>query len=758
MRPAAIKGTANMVDQARSVLKEVFGYDEFRPLQAEIIQAVLAKKDTLVVMPTGGGKSICYQIPALIFSGLTVVISPLISLMKDQVEQLVQSGVAAAFLNSSLTPEAYRSNVSRVKQGALKLLYLAPEALLKPGMLELLSSARVDCLTIDEAHCISEWGHDFRPEYRELTAARSLFPEAPCVALTATATPRVREDIKTNLKMDAGREFIASFNRENLFIQIKPKYDPIQQTIRFLRRFPDQSGIIYCFSRRQVEDLSTTLAEEGFAVKPYHAGMSDELRSRNQELFIRDDIQIMVATIAFGMGIDKPNVRFVIHFDLPQNIESYYQQIGRAGRDGLRSHCLMLFSYADVQKIKYFINQKQAHEKRVANIHLGALLRFAESQECRRIPLLTYFAEDYAQKTCNMCDNCLSEEKEKVDVTIAAQKFLSCVKRTEEKFGAHHVIDVLRGSKARKVINFGHQHLSTYGIGKEYSKKQWLQLSRQFLHGGLIMQDMEVGNLRLSEKAWKVMKNQATVFGQLEEDQVEDSPVLESLDEDAPQYDRKFFELLRQQRKTIADEAKVPPFVIFSDRSLIEMATYFPRNREQFLDIHGVGAVKYERFGEHFLDLICEYCREHHIESPPKKSSRPKSSKPKKVKADKTPAVPQKPRYVLVAEAYNDGDSIDIIMDRYGIKLGTVFDHFLRYLQAGETLRPDGFLFHASISSDQTEQVLEAFSKAGTDYLKPAYDALEGRIDYEDLKVLRVYYMSTRQPASSKNNPDAEIA
>ena len=747
-----------MMDQAQSLLKKVFGYDEFRPLQADIIQAVLDKKDALVVMPTGGGKSICYQIPALIFGGLTVVISPLISLMKDQVEQLVQSGVAAAFLNSSLSPEAYQANVRRVKQGGLKLLYLAPEALLKPGMLDLLSSVRVDCLTIDEAHCISEWGHDFRPEYRELTAARSLFPRSPCIALTATATPRVRADIKTNLKMDDCREFIASFNRENLFLQIKPKYDPVQQTIRFLRRFPDQSGIIYCFSRRQVEDLNAALEAEGFAVKPYHAGMSDELRSENQELFIRDDIQIMVATIAFGMGIDKPNVRFVVHFDLPQNIESYYQQIGRAGRDGLRSHCLLLFSYADVQKIKYFINQKQAPEQRVANLHLSALLRFAESQDCRRIPLLNYFAEDYAQKICNMCDNCLGEDKEQLDITIAAQKFLSCVKRTGENFGAHHIVDVLRGSKARKVINFGHDRLSTYGIGQEYSKKQWLQLSRQFLHQGLIIQDMEVGNLRLTDKAWRVMKSQEKVFGQLEEEQVEESPVLESLDEDAPKYDRGFFELLREQRKTMADDARVPQFVIFSDRSLIEMATYFPRTREQFLDIHGVGKVKYERYGEPFLDLICRYCREHHIDSLPQKYPKPAKPKSQKAKAHKAPKRKDKPRYILVAEAYNQGDTIDAIMDRYGIKQGTVLDHLLKYLLAGKSLRSDGLLPFSSLAADQIEQVLDAFDTVGTDYLKLAYDALEGRIDYEDLKVLRVYHLSLQPRPSAESNIDIDTA
>jgi ATP-dependent DNA helicase RecQ len=726
-----------MMKQAQLVLKNVFGFDEFRPLQSEIIKTILDKKDTLVVMPTGGGKSICYQIPGLIFDGLTVVISPLISLMKDQVEQLIQTGVGAVFLNSSLSPAAYRTNVQRIKQGSVKLLYLAPEALLKPGMLELLSSVRVDCLTIDEAHCISEWGHDFRPEYRELIAARKLYPQTPCVALTATATPQVREDIKTSLKMDACREFVASFNRENLFIQIVAKDNPLQQTIRFIRKFPDQSGIIYCYSRKQVEDLYEALNDEGFSVKPYHAGLPDAARSQNQELFIRDDVQIMVATIAFGMGIDKPNVRFVVHYDLPQNIESYYQQIGRAGRDGLRSHCLLLFSYADVQKIKYFIDRKEPHEKRVANLHLSALLRFAETEDCRRIPLLNYFGEDYSIKSCEMCDNCLSEEKQQVDLTIAAQKYLSCVKRTGEKFGTHHIIDVLRGSKAQKVIKFGHHHLSTYGIGLEYSKKQWFQLSRQFLHKGLIIQDMEFGSLKLADKAWNVLKNRESVYGWLQEEQIDDSPAPESLIEDAPAYDRKLFELLRTQRKTMADQGNVPPFVIFSDKSLIEMATYFPQTGDCFLDIHGVGTVKYERYGDRFLEVISRYCREHNIESRPKKSS-----KRTKIKADKELAPPKKPRHELVAEAYNSGTSIETIMNQFEIKLATVFDHFLKYLRTGNRLRADAFLSFSSIDTDQNERVLDAFDRLGTDYLKPVYDFFDGRIDYEDLKVLRLYYLS----------------
>ena len=611
-----------MIDQARPILKRVFGFDDFRPLQAEIIGDILAKKDALVVMPTGGGKSLCYQIPALIFDGLTIVISPLISLMKDQMAQLTQSGVAAAVLNSSLVPAEYRRNVSRIKQGKAKLLYLAPEALLKSSMLELLATVEVDCLAIDEAHCISQWGHDFRPEYRRLIEARELFPKAGCVALTATATPRVRQDIKNSLHMEVGSEFVASFNRENLFLRIVAKDNPVEQTIQFIQKFSGQSGIIYCFSRKQVEDLNAVLTDNGFSARPYHAGLAAVERNRNQEAFIRDDVQIIVATIAFGMGIDKPNVRFVVHFDLPKNIESYYQEIGRAGRDGLKSHCLLLFSYADVQKIKYFIDQKAPAEKRVANIHLGALLRYAESENCRRIPLLNYFGENYTVDTCNMCDNCLSEEKNLVDLTVEAQKFLSCVKRTGERFGSAHLIDVLRGSRAKKVSQFGHQTLSTYGIGKDYSKKQWQQLSRQFLHKGLMLQDMEFGSLKLTDYGWTVLRGDETVLGYLDQEPDVAPFVDESVHANDLTCDDRLFETLRGKRKELADEAGVPPYVIFSDKTLIEMAVFFPQSRDSLLGIHGVGTVKCQKFGELFLDIVRLYCRENQIEERPKRSAR----------------------------------------------------------------------------------------------------------------------------------------
>ena len=727
-----------MTENVSSILKRVFGYDEFRPLQAEIIENIIAKKDVLVVMPTGGGKSLCYQIPALVFEGMTIVISPLISLMKDQVSQLGHYGVAAAALNSSLTPAEYNRNVRRIKQREVKLLYLAPEALLKSNMLSLLSSVAIDCLAIDEAHCISQWGHDFRPEYRRLIEARDHFPEAVCVALTATATPRVREDIKTSLHLNSGREFVASFERENLFIQISPKVDPVDQTIQFVQRYTDQSGIIYCYSRRQVDDLYKKLEDNGFSAKPYHAGLPDIERNRNQDAFIRDDVQIIVATIAFGMGIDKPNVRFVVHFDLPKNIESYYQEIGRAGRDGLKSHCLLLFSHSDAQKIKYFIDQKDPREKRVAYIHLNDLIRFAETEVCRRIPLLKYFGEDYKAGECDMCDNCRLEDKDLVDITVNAQKFLSCVKRTGERFGSGHLIDVLRGSKAKKVLQFGHQRLSTYGIGKDYSKKQWQQLSRQFLHKGLLAQDMEFGSLKLTDSGWAVLRGKMTVSGQLEQTQSM-VPLANKSGKDVDlQYDRELFEILRKRRKKLADESGVPPYVIFSDRTLLEMATFFPQSSDSLLEIHGIGRVKCEKFGALFLSIICSYCFENQIQE---KSGRIRRS-PRNIPAKFSPEEAGKKRHVHVGDIFNSGRSIREIMEIFKIKQMTVIDHLFRYVMEGFPVRSDEIFALSTLATDQKDAVLEAFDDLGSEYLKPVFDALNGAVPYDDLKILRLYYLS----------------
>jgi len=475
-------------------------------------------------------------------------------------------------------------------------------------MNNLLTTQKIDCLTIDEAHCISEWGHDFRPEYRQLVQVRRRFPDAVCMALTATATPRVQKDIMETLGFEKANEFIASFNRENLFLQVKPKVDPARQTIAFLEQHPDQSGIIYCFSRRQVNELAAYLKAHNYSVLPYHAGLADVERKRNQELFIRDDVQIIVATIAFGMGINKPNVRFVIHYDLPKNIESYYQEIGRSGRDGLRADCLLLFNYGDQQKIRYFIDQKEnMNERRNALMHLEALLRYVESDACRRAPLLTYFGENYTKKNCGMCDNCVQEKAERVDLTQAAQKFLSCVKRTNEMFGANHVIDVLRGSENKKVLDFGHQHLPTYGIGKEYSKQQWQHLARQLLAQDLLYKEVDYGSLKTTEKGRAVLFKGEKFFGRIEE---QAAPIAVQTD---LTHDRTLFELLRRKRKELADRQHVPPYVIFSDKSLIEMATFFPQRRESMLNINGVGDVKLSRYGNVFLHLIRQYCEEHSI-------------------------------------------------------------------------------------------------------------------------------------------------
>jgi ATP-dependent DNA helicase RecQ len=596
-----------MIEQAKKILKNVFGYDEFRSLQEPIIHNVLKKNDTLVIMPTGGGKSLCYQIPALMFKGLTVVISPLISLMKDQVGQLVELGVPTTLLNSSLPHDEYIYNVDRVRRNEVKLLYLAPETLLKPRTLKLLSTIPVDCITIDEAHCISEWGHDFRPEYRQLVEVRKQFPSAVCMALTATATPRVQQDIKDTLHFDASNEFIASFNRENLFLQIVPKQNPTAQLMRFLEKFKDQSGIVYCFTRRQVDELSVKLHERGYSVRPYHAGLTEDERRVNQDLFIRDDVRIIVATIAFGMGINKSNIRFVVHYDLPKNIESYYQEIGRAGRDGLRADCMLLFGYGDITKIRYFIDQKEEKEKRIALMHLHALLRFAETDVCRRIPLLEYFGETYKQADCGMCDNCLREDKDLVDITIPAQKFFSCVRKTGEIFGAGHVIDVLRGSKSQKIEKFNHQLLSTYGIGKDLSKSQWFHLSRQFIQKGLLRQDTQYGSLKMTLEGIEVLRGRQPLMGLLKEEAFRESgkaakvkPSVTELDAS----DRELFERLREKRKELASRYRVPPYVIFSDKTLVEMAASKPETVEDLLAIHGVGAAKLKKYGKIFFDLI----------------------------------------------------------------------------------------------------------------------------------------------------------
>ncbi len=721
-----------MIDKrAQEVLKTVFGYETFRPLQAEIIANLLSKRDTLVIMPTGGGKSLCYQIPGLIFDGLCVVVSPLISLMKDQVEQLSAVGVPAVYLNSSLPPKEYQKNVEAVRAGEVKLLYVAPETLLTSNIVNLLASQKIDCLTIDEAHCISEWGHDFRPQYRQLIEVRRRFSDAVCIALTATATPRVRQDIKDSLGFDAASEFTASFDRGNLFLRIIPKHDPVTQVVEFLQEYSDKSGIIYCFSRRQVEELTEDLIARGFSVRPYHAGLSDLDRKQNQELFIREDVQIIVATIAFGMGINKPNVRFVVHFDLPKNIEGYYQEIGRAGRDGLCSECLLLFSYGDIQKIRYFINQKEDTERRIANIHLNALLQLAECDDCRRIPLLNYFGESYTKENCGMCDNCLAGKRELADITVPAQMFLSCVKRTGQLFGGNHIADVLRGSENQKVLSFNHEKLSTYGIGKDYSKKQWLHLGRQFVQKELLQQDPQHGSLKLTEKAYLVLKGNQKVLGKVEQEK----PKLVKHAKET-EYDQELFDLLRKRRKELADRDNVPPYVVFSDRTLIEMAIHFPQSKESLLSIYGVGQKKLQTYGLRLLSDITGYCLRKGIDE------RADFSRP--VVRRRTTSMAIKPRHVVIGEAFNAGQSIAELIKAKRIKQSTVLNHLHKYFMEGNAIRQKRateILSLCKISTEQQKQVISCFEKIGCEYLKPVYDSCDEDVSYDELQIVRFYYL-----------------
>jgi ATP-dependent DNA helicase RecQ len=722
------------IDEARATLKRVFGYDEFRPLQEEIIANVLAKRDSLAVMPTGSGKSLCYQLPALLFPGLTVVVSPLISLMEDQVMQLRELGVAAAYLNSSLAYDEYVTISRRVAAGQIKLLYTAPETLLRPETLALLDGCRIDCLTIDEAHCISEWGHDFRPEYRQLAAVRRRFAGAVCLAVTATATERVRGDIRDSLGIADAAVFISSFDRENLFLAVEPRVDALGQTLAFLEAHRDQSGIIYCMTRKTVDALAAQLVAHGWNALPYHAGLDTATRTAHQRRFTYDEAPIVVATIAFGMGINKSNVRFVLHYDLPKDLESYYQQIGRAGRDGLRADCLLLFSSQDVFTINFLIDQGDPAQRPGAMARLQAMLGYAESDQCRRRPLLAYFGEAATRDTCDTCDNCTAGSGENVDLTVAAQKFLSCVKRTGEVFGAGHVIDVLRGSRAAAVLSRGHERLSTYNIGGEYSRKEWQQLARQFIQKGLLKQDMEHGSLKLTTRGWEVMRGEAFHGAPPAADRVA-RPTAAPAD-----YDAELFAQLRALRAELAAAAGVPPYVIFHDSALGEMASYYPQSAEALSRMQGVGATKLARYGDAFLRVIRAYCEPRGL-----------AEKPKAVPLTKTTRVPAngKTRRDEVLDLYQSGRGVAEIADIFNIKPATVTNHLWEALKDGATVAPEPLLANCTLPAEQQAQVLEAFERLGADFLRPVYDALGEMVGWDELHLLRLYFVASAWGSAS---------
>jgi ATP-dependent DNA helicase RecQ len=587
------------------LLKQYFGFTSFRPLQEEIIRDSLAGKDTFALLPTGGGKSLCFQLPALACNGLTVVISPLIALMKDQVDALQASGIAATFLNSSLNADESRKRLRGLHNGEFRLLYVAPERLMLSGFLSDLQKWNVKLIAIDEAHCISEWGHDFRPEYRQISELRKHFPNVPFMALTATATGRVREDIVNHLKLHEPKCYVASFNRPNLTYRVLAKNKPYDQLLNFLRARPKESGIVYCMSRKSTESVAANLSENGVKAKPYHAGLTPKERSSHQELFLRDDVRVICATIAFGMGINKPNVRFVVHYDLPKNIEGYYQETGRAGRDGLPGECVLLFSSGDAVKQTMFIDEKpNPQEQQIAREQLQQMVHYAECAACRRTELLHYFGETFTEQNCGACDNCLSP-RATFDGTLAAQKFLSCVYRIREQngfgVGLNHVVEVLTGADTEKIRKWHHEKLSTFGIGKEHARPEWAAIGRELIRLGHLRQTTEKFSvLELTDVGVAMLKQRTKVT--LTKPVTAPEKQTRHVGEIA--CDEALFERLRELRKKLADERDVPAYIIFSDVSLRQMARNYPENENDFTRISGVGEKKLREFGEVFLNEI----------------------------------------------------------------------------------------------------------------------------------------------------------
>ena len=718
-----------------AILKSHFGHDYFRPLQEAIIGNVISQRDTLVLMPTGGGKSLCYQLPALYFDGLSLVISPLIALMKDQVDTLKANGIAAEFINSTLPSTEIARVQAQAQGGQIKILYVAPERLVLPKFRDFLRTLPVSLIAIDEAHCISEWGHEFRPEYRNLKILRADFPAVPVISLTATATTKVREDIIVQLGLQQSRTFLASFNRANLTYLIQPKRNALANLIALLQRHENEPAIIYCFSRKETEDLAAELNAQGLKAVPYHAGLDNSVRKETQEKFIRDEVPIIVATIAFGMGIDKPDIRLVVHYALPKSLEGYYQETGRAGRDGLPAECVLFYSYGDKIKQDFFINQIEDDlERQNARQKLEQIVEFCELQTCRRKFLLEYFGERWEKADCGGCDVCLTP-KEEFDATEISQKIISTVIRTGQRFGAGHISSILRGSRSKRVLALGHDQLSVSGIAQDSTDDTLKQIIGLLLARGLLAKNegqyptfavTEAGRLFLQRRESLVLvKPKAAI------------EVAPARDVSTLEYETDLFELARGLRKRIADNKGMPPYMVFSDTSLQEMAYYLPQSLESFARINGVGTVKLGEYGEEFLALIRHYSQEQGMtERPIPSRRRQRNERPiPQCSGEKIVSFPRPAStYEETKKLFLQKLSISEIANLRGLAKNTILGHLERLVLAGERLEFD----HLIPSSTRFARIEAAFQETANHFLAPVRELLGEEYSYEELHLVRL--------------------
>jgi len=706
-------------------LKAYFGFDRFLPLQEEIITKVLAKRDTLVLMPTGGGKSLCYQLPALRLKGLTLVVSPLIALMKDQVDGLGANGVPAGLLNSTLAAQEASQVQDQARQGKIKILYVAPERLALPGFQRFLQSLDVSLIAIDEAHCISEWGHDFRPDYRNLKSLRRDFPGVPVIALTATATEPVREDIINQLGLDKPEIFISSFNRPNLTYTIQPKTEPLGSLLHLLEKHQGGSAIIYRFSRKATEETALELSERGFSALPYHAGLERDLRRETQEKFIRDQVQIVVATIAFGMGIDKPDVRLVVHYDLPKTVEGYYQETGRAGRDGLPSDCVLFYSYGDRSKQEYFISQiEDDDEREKAHNKLDQVLALCDLQTCRRAYLMEYLGESWPQTNCGGCDICLLP-REEFDATEIAQKILSTVIRTGERFGVNYLVDVLRGSANKAVRTRGHHELPVFGISRDVDSDDLKEMVRSLVTNGLLAQNGgDYPTLGVSQRGHKFLKNREKLILTRPKQAAPVRQVAFPGDRETA-YDTKLFDELAALRLEIATDREVPAYQIFGNKSLQQMAFHMPQNELEFSKISGVGDAKLRDFSERFLEVINEYVE---ATGQPAAVNRVPVSAPKKRVRGISMSIRETKD--LVAQ----GLSFEEVAEQRGISETTIRSHLERFIQEGGQVD----LGHLMPPEDRRTKIAAAFKEMGEARLTPVREFLGDDYTWGELAVVRM--------------------